>query len=154
MTKQTISGKEMFNRALELAIEAHKGQTDRGGLAYIMHPIHVATQMQTPAAMTVAILHDCLEDTRLSVARLREEGFPQHIIRAVQLLTRKPGADYEQYIYKISRNPLARVVKIADIKHNMSVDRMEGIKPKEAKRLKKYFAALKVLEAAEQKLRA
>ena len=115
----------LTNRALRLAYDAHEGQEDKSGLPYIFHPYHLAEQMTDETSVCVALLHDILEDTSVSLEEL-QALFPAEVTDAVLLLTRKPGQDYLAYIRELKANPIARRVKLEDLKHNSDASRFAG----------------------------
>lgn len=107
----------MVNHALRLAYRAHAGQLDRGGVPYIFHPYHLAEQMDDERSICVALLHDVVEDTPVTLEEIQRE-FPSEIAEAVALLTHDPSTDYFAYVRRLKANPLARKVKLADLMHN------------------------------------
>ena len=109
---------KMTETAMRIAYAAHHGQTDKGGVPYVFHPYHLAEQMTTEATVTAALLHDVVEDTAYTVEDLRREGISEEVLTAVLLLTHDRGVDYMEYVKRIKPNPVARAVKIADLKHN------------------------------------
>lgn len=119
----------MTHKAMMIAYDAHHGQADKTGIPYIFHPIHMAEQMHDENAVCVALLHDVVEDSDVSIEQLREAGFNDDIVTAVELLTRDPSVSYMNYIEKLSHNPLAREVKIADLKHNADTTRFKTDMP-------------------------
>ena len=135
----------MFERAINLATHAHAGQTDKAGMPYILHPLAVAAAVQNdPCARIVAVLHDVLEDTDTTAEDLLGAGISPLVVDGVIAITKVRGEAYSVYIDRILDNQLAKKVKVADIRHNMS--RFAALKPSDAGRLaKKYVAALKRL---------
>lgn len=134
--------------AQTIATIAHEGQTDKSGCAYIEHPAAVASFVTTDDEKVVAWLHDVIEDTAITAEHLLEMGFPAHIVDAVVLLTRTKEVSVEDYYLRIRKNPLARNVKLADIKHNTLPSRTEILPKDVQKRLdKKYKKALRALGA-------
>ena len=118
---------EMTVKAMRLAYEAHLGQKDYNNVPYIFHPIHLAEQMEDELTCTVALLHDVVEDTAVTFADLEKE-FPAEVIEALRLLTHEAGVDYFDYVRKIKTNPIAKRVKLEDLKHNSDESRnVEGI---------------------------
>lgn len=111
-------------KAMRVAYDAHHGQLDKGGAPYINHPLHVAESMTTEAETIAALLHDVVEDTDITFDDLLEMGFPVESVDAVRVLTKTDDADYEAYVRNIRENPIARRVKIADIRHNMDLSRI------------------------------
>ncbi|GGH60319.1 hypothetical protein GCM10008014_34740 [Paenibacillus silvae] len=101
--------------AISIALEAHKGQLDKGGNPYILHPLAVMNRVETIEEKIVAVLHDVIEDTEVTIEQLRELGFSEEIVKAIGLLTRSEEDSYEQFIEKTTTNRMARNVKIADI---------------------------------------
>ncbi len=138
----------LTKRAAEIAYNAHMGQRDKAGMPYIFHPYHVAEQMKDEATACTALLHDVAEDTAVTLDDLAKE-FPPEIIGALRLLTHDPKDDYMDYVAKIKKNPIARAVKIEDLKHNSDISRMSEDSPLYERALalrKKYAAALALLE--------
>lgn len=138
----------LTKRAAEIAYNAHMGQRDKAGMPYIFHPYRVAEQMKDEATACAALLHDVAEDTAVTLDDLAKE-FPPEIIGALRLLTHDPKDDYMDYVAKIKKNPIARAVKIEDLKHNSDISRMSEDSPLYERALalrKKYAAALALLE--------
>ena len=136
---------DLYNTALRLAIRAHEGQRDKGGRDYVTHPIRVAARCRSLQAKTVALLHDTLEDTSVTVDELREQGFPDEIVEAVQAITKRKGESYESFVKRLSGNALAREVKIADLEDNMDIRRLTEITDRDVNRLRIYLQAWKFL---------
>ena len=137
----------LTTKALLLAYQAHSGQFDRMGLPYNFHPFHLAEQMDDEISTAAALLHDVVEDTGWTLEDLAREGFPDTVVTAVDLLTHSPEVSYEDYIQRIktSQNPAALKVKVADLKHNSDVSRLNPVTPEDQERMKKYHKALKEL---------
>ena len=114
----------MTNKAIKVMYEAHKNQVDKSGLPYVFHPWHVAESMPDENRCTVALLHDVVEDTDITLNDLKNMGFPEVVIEAVDLLTHKEGIDYPEYVKGISENEIATDVKLADLMHNMDKSRV------------------------------
>ena len=132
--------------AMKLAYEKHHGQVDKSGLPYIHHPLHLAEQMNTEEACIVALLHDVIEDTNTTFEDLEAFSFGEEIIDALKLLTRNKDEDYFAYVERISKNPIAKQVKIADLMHNSDPTRLSQIYETDRKRLEKYNKALQILQ--------
>jgi len=113
----------LLDRALALAVDAHEGHRSGTGQAYILHPLRVMARVETDTERVVAILHDAVENgsDRISLARLREEGFPEEIVEAIDCLTRRDGEEYEDFIERLAPNLLARRVKLADLADNLDL---------------------------------
>lgn len=133
--------------ALQLAFEAHKNQTDRGGIPYIYHPIHLAEQMMDEKTIVVALLHDVAEDSDYTIEDMENMGFGFSIIRALRLLKHEKGVPYMEYIKLIKQDDIARIVKLADLQHNCNLSRLPVIMGEDVKRVEKYKAAIKLLES-------
>lgn len=140
---------ELTKKAMRIAYDAHHGQLDKSGLPYILHPVHLAEQMDDEASTCVALLHDVIEDTSISIFDLRNAGFSDGILDALLLLTHQDGSPYMSYIRAIATNSIATKVKIADLKHNMDISRLDksSIDEKTLKRVEKYQKALSLLES-------
>lgn len=139
-------------RARDVATIAHAGQTDRAGAAYIGHPARVAARQRSSQATSAAWLHDVVEDTPVTLEDLRQGGFDRRVVDAVDALTHREGEDYFDYVRRAGDNPVARLVKIADLHDNMDLSRFDG-RPEaelEAARRRiqrKYAPALEILGA-------
>lgn len=136
---------DMTKRALALAYKYHHGQVDKAGMPYIFHPFIVATQMNDEITTTIALLHDMIEDTDITLYELKEL-FPNEVTDALDLLTYKHDCNYLEYISKIKENENARLVKLADLKHNSDLTRLPKITEKDQERYKKYQQAIAILE--------
>ncbi len=130
----------LISRALTLATEAHTGQTRYNGDPYIVHPVRVSNGVRTlgPAAVAAALLHDVVEDTHVTLSGLKREGFSSTVVNAVDALTKRQGESYHQFIHRARRHSVARWIKMADIRDNMT-----DLTP--CPRLDKYRSALHIL---------
>ena len=136
---------KMTKAAMDIAYHAHHGQVDKGGMPYIFHPIHLAEQMDDEITCTVALLHDVVEDTNITMAEL-EKRFPKEVTDALFLLTHRAGTDYFAYVRAIRENPVAKAVKLADLAHNSDQSRCIGISAEKMAQLRvKYEKATKIL---------
>ena len=132
--------------AMKLAYEAHHGQVDKGGVPYIFHPIHLAEQMEDEYSTCVALLHDVVEDTAVTLEQL-SAIFPQEIVTAVALMTHGKDEPYLEYVARVATNPISRKVKLADLRHNSDQTRMPEADPaKLAYFQEKYRKAFEILE--------
>ena len=137
---------ENTNKALGLAYEAHKGQLDKSGVPYVFHPLHLAEQMDDEESIVAALLHDVVEDTAYTLEDLRAMGFPARALEAVALLTHDPAEPYLSYVARVKENPIARRVKLADLRHNSDLSRISRVTERDLERVKKYDAAIRLLE--------
>src|SRR3712207_5225583 len=135
--------------AVAIAARAHGGQKDKAGAPYLLHPLRLMLRMDTEAAMMAAVLHDVVEDTEWTLERLREAGFPEEVLEAVDCLTRRGGESYEQFVERVRTNPVARQVKIADLEDNMNIRRISRLGEKDLARLEKYHRAWCALTGAD-----
>ncbi|MBR2309414.1 MAG: HD domain-containing protein [Oscillospiraceae bacterium] len=115
----------LTNKAMKIAYTAHHGQVDKSGIPYIFHPIHLAEQMPDEYTTCVALLHDVVEDTTVTLEDLAID-FPKEVIDAVALLTHKEGEPYFEYVKRIKTNALAKTVKLADLRHNSNESRFDN----------------------------
>jgi len=136
---------ELTKKAMIIAYNAHMNQFDKAGIPYIYHPIHLAEQMETEVECIVALLHDVVEDTKITFEQLEKE-FPIDVITALRLLTHDKDIDYMEYIEEIKKDSIAKKVKIADIIHNMDVTRLNNVIEISIKKRKKYMKALDILK--------
>lgn len=137
-----------LNRAIALASEAHAGAFDKAGQPYILHPLRVMLAQETDEARIVAVLHDVLEDVPgWDAERLRAEGFSAGVVDALMALTKRPeesGSDegYMRFVGRAARNPLARVVKVADLRDNLDRRRIPNPTEQDHARWARYERAL------------
>ena len=136
---------DLTKKALKLCFEAHKEQTDKNGMPYVFHPFHLAEQMVDEYTTCIALLHDVVEDTDTTLEQL-SLLFPKEIINAVALLTHDDAVPYLDYVKAIKKDPLALKVKLADLKHNSDITRLDTIDEKALNRLEKYKKALMILQ--------
>ena len=136
---------ELYDHALRIAIQAHKGQKDKSGREYVMHPIRVAERCKDPRAKIVALLHDTIEDTDVTVDYLRSEGFTEEIICGVLSVTKREGESYEDFVGRAAENAIGKEVKIADLEDNMDIRRLKEITEDDVFRLRKYLRSWQYL---------
>lgn len=139
----------LTHKAMRIAYDAHHGQRDKAGVPYIFHPIHLAEQMTDETTTCVALLHDVVEDTSVTLKALAQV-FPPAVICALRLLTHQPGTPYDDYIRALRNDPVARIVKRADLLHNSDDARLAlcPISEDEKVRLRqKYRRALAILDS-------
>ena len=136
----------MTKKAMKLCFEAHKDQVDKSGLPYVFHPFHLAEQMTDEYTAIAALLHDVVEDTDYTFADLAQMGFPEEVLAALRLLTHDPAVPYMEYVAAIKKNPIARAVKLADLKHNSDATRLDTLTPRDIERAEKYRKAIRLLE--------
>ena len=134
--------------ASKIAYRAHDGQTDKAGVPYIFHPIHIAEQMDSEESCVVALLHDVIEDSDITLEIL-SKYFNDDIITALRVLTKKENDDYVMYIKRVKTNKLATKVKIKDLEHNRDLTRLDEVTDKDRKRSMKYWEAIRYLEDIE-----
>lgn len=127
-----------IEKAISIAVEAHRGQVDKAEKPYILHPLRLMLKMTNEKEMVVAVLHDVVEDTGWTIEKLAEEGFNSEIIEAIKLLTHNKNESYEKYIEKIKSNELATRVKIADLEDNMDLKRIAKPKLNDYARISQY----------------
>lgn len=137
----------LTKKALKICFDAHKDQVDKTGMPYVFHPFHLAEQMDTEDAVCVALLHDTVEDTDISFEDLINEGFNDNIINALKLLTHNDDTPYLEYVARIKENPLARKVKLADLRHNSDLTRLDLTVDKIPPKYSLYLEAIKYLES-------
>ena len=134
--------------AIALAVEAHRGQRDKAGQTYVLHPLRLMLRLDTEPERMTAVLHDVVEDTPYTLERLRGLGYPEDVLSALDCLTRREGETYEAFIERVLPHPLARRVKLADLEDNMDVRRLPAVTARDAERLARYRAAWARLQEA------
>lgn len=133
--------------AIALACRVHAGQVDKSGQAYILHPLRLMLQFEHDDERIVSVLHDVVEDGGVTLDQLRQLGLSEAIVAAIDCLSKRPGEQYEDFIARLAPNPLARKVKMEDIKHNLDVTRLPALHEKDLQRIAKYHQALRFLNS-------
>lgn len=135
--------KNVLASAIALAATAHENQIDKGGKAYILHPIRMMMRLRTndEELMAIAVLHDVIEDSNTNCRDLMEMGYSVRIIAGVDALTRKDDETYDQFIKRCAQNRDAKVVKREDLRDNSDITRLKGLRQKDFERLEKYSRA-------------
>lgn len=128
----------MLEKAIEIAVEAHRGQMDKAGKIYILHPMRVMLRGANEEQMIVGILHDTVEDTPITIDMLKKEGFSQSVLDAITCITKKYHENYEHYIFRVLENPLATQIKLYDLEDNMNRERIPFPTKKDEARYEKY----------------
>lgn len=134
-----------IERAIEIAAAAHRGQTDKAGQPYILHPLRVMLACQGRAARIVAVLHDVIEDTDWTPEALRAEGASEAILAALDTVTRRQDETYSEFIERAAQNEIGRAVKIADLHDNLDLSRIALPTQADFARMDRYRAALRHL---------
>ena len=127
--------------AIRLALDKHHGQTDKSGAPYILHPLRVMAGMQTETERIVAVLHDVVEDSEVTLDDLRHMGYSAEIVAAIDQLSRREDETYEQFIQRIKPHPLAVRVKLGDLLDNMDIRRNAALDEKALERFQRYQKA-------------
>jgi (p)ppGpp synthase/HD superfamily hydrolase len=141
---------ELLSVAIQIAVEAHAGQFDKGGAPYILHPLKVMhyTKSVDEEIMAIAVLHDAVEDNKnITYSYLREMGMTERVISGIKCVTKIPGESYEEYKLKVKSNPDSILVKKADLRHNSDIRRLKGVSDKDIERIAKYHRFFLELEA-------
>lgn len=135
----------LLEEAIRICVEAHRGQVDRAGAPYSLHPLRMMFSVQTESEKIVALLHDVVEDTDWTLDALREAGFPDEVVSAVDALTRREEESYEEFVRRAAADPLARRVKVADLEDNMDVRRTGMASDEDVERFRRYYRAWRSL---------
>lgn len=134
----------LTKKAMRIAWNAHMGQYDKAEMPYFLHPWTVAEMMDDEDSVVVALLHDTIEDTYIRPEYLQRH-FPQHIVDAIVVLTRKEDETYQEYLSRVKQSPLARKVKLGDLKHNSDLGRMDQVDKTILSLHKRYEKAIQFL---------
>lgn len=137
----------LTKKALRLCFEAHKDQVDKSGMPYVFHPFHLAEQMTDENTTVVALLHDVVEDTAYTLDDLRAMGYPPQAVEALALMTHDDSVPYLDYVAAVKEDPIARAVKLADLRHNSDLSRLDAVDAKARERVAKYAKAIALLES-------
>ena len=135
---------ELTKKSLMISFNAHKDQRDKSGMPYVYHPFHLAEQMDDEYSTCVALLHDFVEDTDTTLDDLANI-FPIEVTDAIALMTHDDSVPYLDYVAKIKQNSIATKVKLADLKHNSDLSRLDKVDDKAIERVEKYKKAIKIL---------
>lgn len=135
----------MLELAYETAQKAHKGQKDKAGKDYFLHPLYVSNLVNGEEAKIIALLHDVVEDTEVTLEDLRQLGFHSNVISAINAITKRSGEPYDEYIKRLSQNKLAVQVKLADLEHNSDLSRIANPTEKDYARVEKYKSTIEKL---------
>ena len=135
-----------IERAIEIALLAHKGQKDKSGVEYILHPLRVMERGKTEIEKICGVLHDVIEDSDWTIEDLKNEGFSEGVISVIKCLTKETeNDDYDEFIERVANNPIAVQVKLNDLLDNMDITRLNKLNEKDLHRLSKYLRAYKRL---------
>lgn len=142
---------KQLSLAIEIAAHHHSGQYDKGGNPYILHPIHIMNELLFDKQLaTIAVLHDVVEDTSMTIEALSSAGFSLRVINAIKCLTHVEDQSYDAYIEVICGNYDAIRVKRKDLEHNSNITRLKGITEKDLLRTEKYYKAFVLLSEAKR----
>lgn len=133
--------REQLKQAINITIKAHEKQVDKSNQPYIGHPFRVMEAGVTLEEKIVGILHDLIEDTKITLANLFMEGFSENIIDAVHTLTKLENEDYDNYIQRVKKSDLAVRVKLNDLADNMDLRRLKELTDEDVTRMRKYLSA-------------
>lgn len=136
-------------RAFSIAFEAHRGQKDKAGAPYIMHPLRVAASLRGDDAQIVGLLHDVVEDSPWTLELIAAEGFSAEVVSGLDAVTRRNGEDYDAFCRRAATDPLGRIVKRADLLDNMDASRLGELTERDRARLEKCRRALASINAIE-----
>lgn len=135
--------KEKLAEALWFAVSAHAGQFDKAGFPYVLHPIRVSEAVESDNEKIVALLHDVVEDTDITLAQVYER-FGGQIAQAVLAMTKQTKAGgsetYREYLDRIREEPMAVAVKLADMADNSRPERIAGLSVQKQVRLVAKYA--------------
>ena len=136
-----------LERAIAVAVAAHAGQIDKASRPYILHPLRVMLALDTTDDQIVGVLHDVVEDTEVTLDRLRADGFSEAILAALDSVTKREGEGYPAFVLRAAANPIGRKVKLADLHDNSDLSRIAHPTQKDHARLARYRAAIDAIQA-------
>jgi (p)ppGpp synthase/HD superfamily hydrolase len=134
-----------LERAISIAAQAHQGQVDKAGQPYILHSLRVMFRVKSEHERIAAVLHDVVEDTRVTLADLEKDGFSDEVLSAVEALTKRPQETRLDAARRAANNPIARLVKLADNADNMDLNRITTLTDNDVTRLREYMAVRSLL---------
>ena len=127
-----------LEKAIEISAKAHAGQIDKAGKPYIIHPIRVMLRMESIPEQIVAVLHDVVEDSAVTIDDLASEGFSKAILDAVDAITKRHGETRMDAAKRAASNPIALTVKLADNAENMDLGRIKNPSTTDLERHEEY----------------
>ena len=130
-----------LGKAIAIAAQAHQEQYDKAGAPYILHPLRMMLRMSSEAEMMAAVLHDVVEDTGWTLDQLRQAGFAEEVVQAVECLTHRDHETYDEFVARVRTNVIASKVKLADLEDNMDMRRLRTLTEQDTQRLHKYHQA-------------
>lgn len=139
-----------LEKAIAIAARAHEGQVDKAGMPYILHPLRVMMAVRTSEERIVAVLHDVLEDTDVSLDDLRAQGFSERVLTALGSVTKREGEEYPEFVQRAIADPIGRRVKLADLLDNSDLSRIPNPTPRDLERMKRYRRAIAAIRAADE----
>lgn len=135
-----------IERAIEIALLAHKGQKDKSGVEYILHPLRIMERGKTEVEKICGVLHDVVEDSDWTIDDLKNEGFSEEVISVIKCLTKETeNENYDEFIERVAKDPIAVKVKLNDLLDNMDITRLNELTDQDLHRLNKYLRAYKKL---------
>lgn len=131
-----------LEQAIALAVESHRGQVDKNGQPYILHPLRVMFRLEGKLEQIVGVLHDVVEDSPITFDDLRRMGYAEEVITALDGVTRRGEETYEEFVARSAKHPVSRRVKLADLEDNMDLRRLTGeLSERDLARLQRYRRA-------------
>tara|TARA_B100001248_G_scaffold24004_1_gene15765 strand:- start:1861 stop:2286 length:426 start_codon:yes stop_codon:yes gene_type:complete len=112
---------QYLHKAIIIACEAHQGQSSINGEPYILHPLRLLIKAKSNEERIIAILHDVVEKTNISLADLKNKGFDQNIISSIDSLSRRRGESYVDYIGRLMQNRISVKIKLLDLADNIKM---------------------------------
>jgi (p)ppGpp synthase/HD superfamily hydrolase len=134
-----------LEQAISIAALAHEGQRDKAGAPYVLHPIRVMLRLSSPEERIVGVLHDVVEDTRITRDDLRATGFSEAVLEALDSVTERDGENYADFVVRAASNPIGRAVKLADLEDNCDLARIAAPTERDLERIEKYRRAIAAL---------
>ena len=113
-----------LEKAIEIAARSHAGTRDKQGKPYILHPLRVMMGVEGEETRIVAVLHDVVEDTHITLDDIRAEGFSEDVVEALGLVTHEDDQSYLEYVVGCRKNEIARQVKLSDLQDNSNPSRL------------------------------
>lgn len=136
----------MLEKAIAIAAKAHAGQVDKGGAPYILHPLRVMMAVKRIDEKIVAMLHDVVEDSAITLQDLAREGFSIKILTAIESVTKQENESRFDAAHRAAKNKIGRVVKIADNEDNSDITRIPNPTEQDYARIREYMEVRKILE--------
>ena len=136
-----------LHKAITIACDAHQGQSSINGEPYILHPLRLLIKAKSNEEKIIAVLHDVIEKSNISLADLKNKGFDQNIISSIDSLSRRKSESYVDYIERLMQNRISVKIKLLDLTDNIKIHNENNDNGIYDAKINKYKNALKQIRS-------